>query len=516
MARQASPVRTIPQFAYSSMSSSPINENLQDGIDGEEEEMETVMLSPAESYRLYEMEKRRAAQKLQALQDEIDDDDDKEDDENEDEEDDEIEDENENENETDECCAQMIADVIAASLRADAAAAGSDTLDDSMDSEPTATAEPDPLPTPTPAQTAEDPEPVFGPDLGPEETGTRPMYTGRDPWLGTKVWVIGSFSKACSGTVRGVHIDWGLLGMIIDMTPEADLSDVKSGLLLDIELNVVRDGRAQPIERIDYRHVVEENSLLRLNRWRPLDHHHEVWYLRPDLPDPEVRLRRFDALPINLDSIPRSRGDTPPPQTHPTMRDCHDVWNPLSELAPTERDHWILHPKLVGLQIQVRIVGGPHDSGDKNVYVKPVSRTRGVEVEYKPGKGRLAVTHTIPHHRIARSLEAIKASTETSLMVVMAGSSADIGKLVRRISTLYIGEQKAENEWIVGGVIEREKSKETLTDERVELQPHLQVVRVKESAQQKATAKQYMHAAREEAWIRFAHRPEVRPYATST
>ncbi|KAL0070317.1 hypothetical protein AAF712_002504 [Marasmius tenuissimus] len=250
-AGSASPVRTIPQFAYSSMSSSPINENLQDGIDGEEEEMEYVMLSPAESYRLYEMEKRRAAQKLQALQDENDDDDDEEDDENEDEEDDEIEYENENENETDERCAQMIADVIAASLRADAAAAaGSDTLDDLMDSEPTATAEPDPLPTPTPAQTAEDPEPVFGPDLGPEETGTRPMYTGRDPWLGTKVWVIGSFSKACSGTVRGVHIDWGLLGTIIDMTPEADLSDVKSGLLLDIELNVVRDGRAQPIERI--------------------------------------------------------------------------------------------------------------------------------------------------------------------------------------------------------------------------------------------------------------------------
>ncbi|KAL0060731.1 hypothetical protein AAF712_012462 [Marasmius tenuissimus] len=208
------------------MSSSPINENLQDGIDGEEEEMETVMLSPAESYRLYEMEKRRAVQKLQALQDENDDNDDEEDDENEDEEDNEIEDENENENETDERCAQMIADVIAASLRADAAAAGSDTLDDSMDSEPTATAEPNPLPTPTPAQTAEDPEPVFGPDLGPEETGTRPMYTGCDPWLGTKVWVIGSFSKACLGTVRGVHIDWGLLGTIIDMTPEADLSDV--------------------------------------------------------------------------------------------------------------------------------------------------------------------------------------------------------------------------------------------------------------------------------------------------
>ncbi|KAL0058858.1 hypothetical protein AAF712_014439 [Marasmius tenuissimus] len=358
------------------MSSSPINENLQGGINGEEEEMETVMLSPAESYRLYEMEKQHAAQKQQALQDENEY-------ENEDEEDkdDEIEDkdENENENQTDECCVQMIVDVIAASLQADAAAAGSGTPNLPMDPEPTTTAEPDPLPTL--AQTAEDPKPVFGPDLGPEETETRPMYTGHNPWLGTKVWVI----------IRGVHIDWGLLGKVIDMTPEADLSDVKSGLLLDIELNVVRDGRAQPIERIDYRHVVEERSLLCLNH---------------------VRLQTFDKLPVNLDSIPRSRGATPPPQIHPTMRDCHNTWNPLSELAPTERDHWILHPKLVGLHIQVQIVGRPHNSRDKSVYVKPVSQTCGVKVKYKLGKGRLAVTHTIPHHCIACSLEAIKASTK--------------------------------------------------------------------------------------------------------
>ncbi|KAJ8074653.1 hypothetical protein PM082_022231 [Marasmius tenuissimus] len=144
----------------------------------------------------------------------------------------------------------MIANVIPASLRADTAAAGSSTPNLPMDPEPMRTAEPDPLPMP--AQTAEDPEPVFGPDLGPEETGTRPMYTGHDPWLGTKVWVIGSFSKACLGTVRGVHINWGPLGKVIDMTPEADLSNVKSSLLLNIELNVVQDGRAQPIKHIDY------------------------------------------------------------------------------------------------------------------------------------------------------------------------------------------------------------------------------------------------------------------------
>ncbi|KAJ8089376.1 hypothetical protein PM082_014624 [Marasmius tenuissimus] len=115
------PFGPYPNFAYSSMSSSPINENLQGGINGEEEEMETVMLSPAESYRLYEMEKQHAAQKQQALQDENKYENKDKDDEKEDEEGDEIEDEdeNENENETDECCAQMIADIIAASLRAD-------------------------------------------------------------------------------------------------------------------------------------------------------------------------------------------------------------------------------------------------------------------------------------------------------------------------------------------------------------------------------------------------------------
>ncbi|KAJ8092890.1 hypothetical protein PM082_023523 [Marasmius tenuissimus] len=50
-------------------------------------------------------------------------------------------------------------------------------------------------------------EEVMGPDLGPEETGTHPMYTGhRDPW--------------------------------------ANYSNIKSGLLLDIELDVVLAGQA--------------------------------------------------------------------------------------------------------------------------------------------------------------------------------------------------------------------------------------------------------------------------------
>ena len=101
-------------------------------------------------------------------------------------------------------------------------------------------------------------------------------------------------------------------------------------------------------------------------------------------------------------------------------------------------------------------------------------------------------------------------------MVVTAGDNEHIGKLVRRIRTFYLGEQKVENQWLVVGVISKGKSGEELTAERLELHPHLQLARVKESKEQTAAAKTYMHDVRAEAAKIFARRPEVRTYATST
>ncbi|KAJ8087600.1 hypothetical protein PM082_006433 [Marasmius tenuissimus] len=369
----------------------------------------------------------------------------------------------------------------------------------------------------SPEQTAEsntqgnlEMEEVMGPDLGPEETGTRPMYTSRrGPWVGANVMVIGTHRKGSTGILRDVHIDWSLLDTVIDFSPRVDLYGVRSGLMLDVELDVVRAGQAAPIERIDYRDVVELKSLQRLNVWRPLDHCHEVWYLRPDLPDPLIRLSTMDKLPVDLPYSPRPRTPTPPPRLPRFSRNQSDPWNPLAVLPPTEHDHWILHPKLVGLTIEIQIMGGPHDSKGNSVYVTPVSKTRGVVVQYTSGRGLASCSHTISHTFIEKLKDPIKPSTENSLMVVTAGKE-HVGKLVRRIRTFYLGARTEENQWIISGVISREAEEERLTDERLELHPHHHVVRVKESAKQRAIAKDYMTDARESAAAEWARRPEVR------
>ncbi|KAK1233545.1 hypothetical protein PQX77_003291 [Marasmius sp. AFHP31] len=376
--------------------------------------------------------------------------------------------------------------------------------------------QPPPEPTPLANDAVEE---VWGPDLGPEETGTRPMYTGRAPWVGTHVWVTGSFYKGCSGVIRDAQVDWSTLDTIVDLSGETDLTPFKSGLLLDVELNIVRDGKACPIERIDYKDIVESNSYLRLNAWKPLHHFHEVWYLRPDVespPRPVIRLQQFDEIPVKPSDLPRNRTPSPPPQTHATMADCFDAWNPLGSLPPTEKDHWILHRQLVGHRIQVRITGGLHAS-NSDVFVKTKLGDRGaVEVKFHTGKGKTAVKYTIPHYHIDRAAEQIKTSTETSLMVVTAGETEHIGKLVRRIRTFYLGERKEENLWIEAGVISRgESDKETLTAERLELHPHLHLARVDESRGQRAAAKAYMYDVRAQAAKEWDRRPEVRPYATS-
>ncbi|KAL0062346.1 hypothetical protein AAF712_010757 [Marasmius tenuissimus] len=145
--------------------------------------------------------------------------------------------------------ARVIADVVTASLLAGGACSSPQTHGSTpkpaTDSATNTTTEPTTKSTPHANKPVEE---VMGPDLGPEETGTRPMYTGRqDPWVGTAILVIGSQRKGLTCTLRSVHIDWSLLDTVIDMSPEADYSNIKSGLLLDIlAFDVVLAGRSSP------------------------------------------------------------------------------------------------------------------------------------------------------------------------------------------------------------------------------------------------------------------------------
>ncbi|KAK1234804.1 hypothetical protein PQX77_001986 [Marasmius sp. AFHP31] len=339
-----------------------------------------------------------------------------------------------------------------------------------------------------------------------EETGTRPIYTGREPWVGTRVRVIGGHFKGFFGVIKHTHIDWSLLGTIVDLTPGIDLSHVPSGLLFDIVLDVINI--AQPLQRIDYRDVVEHDSWKHLNSWRPLNHYHEVWYLRPDLPDPTPRLAPYEA------NAP-TRPVTPPPPP-PAQKDVNDPWNPAAQLPPTQSDHWILHPQLVGLELEVEIRGGLYDSRGKTVPVKVAERESPSRVvaEYTEGRGRCATAHEMVHSYIRRSPKEINPSSETALMGIISGREEDIGKLVRRIRTFYLGESAPANQWMVTGVIVRDQEAERLTNERIEVHP-LNVVRVTESVEQRRAAKAYMKPAREAARTEWSRHPEIRRYATA-
>ncbi|KAK1220505.1 hypothetical protein PQX77_016726 [Marasmius sp. AFHP31] len=137
----------------------------------------------------------------------------------------------------------------------------------------------------------------------------------------------------------------------------------------------------------------------------------------------------------------------------------------MGELAPTERNYWILNPKLVSLWIEMTITGSAHNSGGKPVYVKPVSKSRGVVVEYTTGRGLTVVTHTVSHKFIVHSKDPIKPSTKNALMVVTTGNE-HAGKLVCWIRTFYLGAQEEDYHWVVGGVILKgESGKESLTNE---------------------------------------------------
>ncbi|KAK1219864.1 hypothetical protein PQX77_017387 [Marasmius sp. AFHP31] len=118
------------------------------------------------------------------------------------------------------------------------------------------------------------------------------------------------------------------------------------------------------------------------------------------------------------------------------------------------------------------------------------------------------------HSYIRRGPKEINPSSETALMGIISGREEDIGKLVRRIRTFYLGESAPANQWMVTGVIVRDQEGERLTNKRIEVHP-LNVVRVTESVEQRRAAKAYMKSAREAARTKWSRHPEIRRYATA-
>ncbi|KAK1217374.1 hypothetical protein PQX77_019973 [Marasmius sp. AFHP31] len=169
-------------------------------------------------------------------------------------------------------------------------------------------------------------------------------------------------------------------------------------------------------------------------------------------------------------------------------------------LAP---QHWILHPKLVGLRVQVCVE-------NQDVYLDIVACGNGATAQQKVDSTTRSI-HDITTVQHARDL--IKPSTEKNLMVVMGGDPEHIGKLVRRVSNFYLGSKSEENHWMILGVIRKTSptAVEDLTSECLELDPKTMLVRVYESKKNRAAGTEYMKIIRNAALASNRRMAPVRP-----
>ncbi|KAK1224928.1 hypothetical protein PQX77_012140 [Marasmius sp. AFHP31] len=174
-----------------------------------------------------------------------------------------------------------------------------------------------------------------------------------------------------------------------------------------------------------------------------------------------------------------------------------------AQATATTPQHWILHPKLVGLRVQACVE-------DQDVYLDIVARDNGATAQRKVDGTNRSI-HDITTVQRARDL--IKPSTEKNLMVVVGGDSEHTGKLVRRVSNFYLGSKSEENHWIIVGVIERSSptAEERLTFERLDLDPKTMLARVFEPRKRRTASDQYMKEARQAMLARNRRMVPVRP-----
>ncbi|KAL0564199.1 hypothetical protein V5O48_017853, partial [Marasmius crinis-equi] len=166
--------------------------------------------------------------------------------------------------------------------------------------------------------------------------------------------------------------------------------------------------------------------------------------------------------------------------------------------------HWIVHPKLAGLTIEVNV------DSNKSQMVRVVRTSTG-EMEAHRVRSRSSFTIKVNDlNTISRSSNAIKPGSEKSLMVVVGGEEEHIGKLVRQISHFYLDEKNEENHLLILGVIEKDsQGKESLTPHRLEL--HAEVLaRAEESNENRRNANEYMREVRDSARTENSHRVHIR------
>ncbi|KAJ8085488.1 hypothetical protein PM082_004304 [Marasmius tenuissimus] len=308
---------------------------------------------------------------------------------------------------------------------------------------------------------------------------SRSLLTGRELWLGTRVRITKGQLKGQLGLVRGVNVtfktnklqkDWHVLGKAVSH---------HKGIQLKIELKTqmaVNTGLAT----VDYLRVYLKDLPVLVEELDRSEGPGTPQWTREEMetmwsdttPGPHWDPNSFSPYPISAISTPQWSGHeiedmhfganqesawnpnassplpvvtTIPSPPSPNPEPDHEPLNPSEQQAAADRleefclqafreaeeeetaqaaasvpQHWILHPKLVGLRVQASVE-------DQDVYLDIVARGNGATAQQKVDGTNQSI-HDIATVQRARDL--IKPSTEKNLMVVVGGDPEHIGKLV--------------------------------------------------------------------------------------
>jgi len=168
--------------------------------------------------------------------------------------------------------------------------------------------------------------------------------------------------------------------------------------------------------------------------------------------------------------------------------------------------HWILHPKLLGIPIQVDINGGSLDTSTKGgIFVKTINGVNGISVVCH----RLGQTISIPHTSVVSFHIRPKPATEKALMVVARGCPEHIGMLVWQIHHFYENEKTEANHMLQVVSVDRSETLEHTTPNFLDVHP-MDLEYIQETAEERKHSKVMLQDMRLEMQYSYARIP-IRP-----
>ncbi|KAE9384026.1 hypothetical protein BT96DRAFT_1008518 [Gymnopus androsaceus JB14] len=341
------------------------------------------------------------------------------------------------------------------------------------------------------------------------------MRTGPVPWVGLLVDFVKGEYKSEHGAVRDVN-----RYAVDSQNPQG-----RSGLTLTVERYTFSANSSNRLVKVDYNAVryhktkhllcdvfmptakqsfyIPNTSLFDASTPLPIastpmpnDFERETIFTGIWAPDYVYP----DPLESPLSPDPVHASESPPPP------DPRRTSPPLPE-PPLQ--HWILHPKLLGIPIQVDINGGELDTSTKKagIFVKTINSVNGISVVCQ----HFGKTITVPYTSVVSFHERPKPATEKGLMVVARGSPQFIGTFVRQIYHFYENEKTDENHMLVAAKIDRSGSLETHASDFLDVHP-LDLEYVQETPEERKHSKTFLEYDRAE--MRYTYGVQIRPRNT--